>query len=177
MKITALDLGASTGVAFGHSGQSPEFATWNLRASTLAQRCRNLFEHFTSHLLCFMPERIYIEAPMNLAAMGRVNTRSDTIASLYGYSAIVQMASALDGIEPQLIGVQTVRKHFLGFMPKGGEGKKCVMERCRVLGWTPANENEGDAGALWDYACAIEDSAAHLRERLRQSVRLNVVGS
>lgn len=175
MRITALDLGASSGVAFGSSNQAPVFVTWNLRAPTLAERGRRLFEFFTDHLLRFEPDRVYIEAPMNLAAMGKVNTSSDAIASLYGYSAIAQMVCSIHGIEPQLIGVQVVRKHFLGFVPRRGEGKKRAMERCRQLKWKPTNENESDAAALFDYACALEDSTVYLRERLRQSVRLHVV--
>lgn len=62
------------------------------------------------------------------------------------------------------VSVQDARKHLIGRgrIPKG-EGKKLVHDRCRVLGWTVANNDESDACAIWSYGCAkANPRAAHL---------------
>ena len=53
--------------------------------------------------------------------------------------------------------VRTIRKHFIGHGGlKRSEAKAAAIKTCQMLGWNPKNDDEADAGALWDYACSMQ---------------------
>ena len=60
--------------------------------------------------------------------------------------------------------VGDVRSHFIGTrVLKRAQAKAAVMDKCASLGWTVANDNEGDAAAAWSYATSLIDPRLALR--------------
>ena len=55
--------------------------------------------------------------------------------------------------------------------------KRTVMERCRALGWECADDNAGDALALWSYACALIDPTWALQVSPLFNRKLRVVAA
>ncbi len=163
MKLTGLDLGVVTGVCFGESpGGAPRFASWNLRSDDKAERGLKLMGALNRHLTEFEPEVIYLEAPANLTGMVRQGTNIDTLTSLYGYDMLCRVVAASRGVRLETVDSQAARFDFLGFKPKKGEGKKAVAHRCATLGWSPANNNESDAAAVWSFGVGRERPSAQL---------------
>ena len=78
--------------------------------------------------------------------------------------AIVRAVAYLRGIyQIEAYAVNDVRGHFLGErgLPRI-DAKLAAIERCRKLGWQCLNDNEGDALALWSFACAKVDPTTAL---------------
>ena len=171
MLISAIDLGATTGVAWGVPGHRPTLDSWDLRAPTLGERGLKLMRHLVEHLDAHEPDQLYVEAAPNLAGMMQRGTNIETLQSLYGYHCLVLTVAESRGLRGKSVDVQPARRWFLGFRPRAGEGKAAVLTRCRVLGWTPNNNNEADAACVWDYAASIEAPSEALKARLKQAVR------
>jgi hypothetical protein len=167
MKVSGIDLGATTGVCFGPSpGATPSFASWNLRAESRALRGLKLMAALNKHIADFGPDVIYVEAPMALAGVAKVGASADVLLSLYGYDMLIRVVAESRGVRVEDVDVQKARYHFLGFKPKSGEGKKAVAHRCKALGWRPDNHNESDAAAVWDYGVQNEKPAAQIALQL-----------
>lgn len=155
--ILALDLASTTGVAEGRPGERPRAWTWRLGSagSSQAHRLAELLKLTSQHLMVSRPDQIWIEAPMAPAVMVDIGGSAQTAAFLFGCPAVVKAVAYLRGIyRVTEANVQDVRHHFINrrTLPKG-EGKRVVIDRCRVLGWEVENDNEADAAALWSYAC------------------------
>jgi hypothetical protein len=171
MRVTGIDLGVVTGVCFGETfASTPTFLSWTLRDENRGWRGVKLMRAFTSHVESFNPERIFVESPLSMQAAQSVGTTRETIECLYGYDFLLRTLAASFGIELEPVDSQDARKHFLGFRPKGGEGKDRVLARCRQLRWEPQNQNESDAGAIWDYGCARSSQADYLKARMARPV-------
>jgi hypothetical protein len=127
------------------------------------------------HLTVFAPNALYVEAPPALMGMVQKGTNIDSLQALYGFDMICGVVALCTGTKLASVDVQRARKNFLGYRPAKGSGKSAVALRCSQLGWKPANNNESDAAAIWEYGCAIEQPSALMRERLKQSVRLSGV--
>jgi len=164
LKITALDLGATTGVCFGEAGERfPEVASWDIRAPTRAQRAALLRDFLAAHLLSYCPDALWVEAPPPLAGMMQRGTNIDTLQALYGFDMIVGLVAFDWPVKLESIDAQAARQHFLGVRPKKGKGKEAVLNRCKLFRWPVANNNEADAACIWWYACAHEAPNAWMR--------------
>jgi crossover junction endodeoxyribonuclease RuvC len=163
--ILAIDLATWCGWCRGRVGEQPVFGSLrfgsqkDVPAATFAAAISWLNE-----MLARPPDLLMLEQllPPNVM-QGRSQRR--TFARLGGLQAI-----ALGLAHEHRVGeiceasVGDVRGHFIGERALRREAaKKAVVERCRRLGWAVANDNEGDACALWSYGCALIDPRTALR--------------
>lgn len=157
MKVLALDIATNTGVCVGQSGADPRAWSVNLGKAPDAQRFSQALRLTASLLETHKPDLVAVEA-----AIGGPK------ASQY----LIGLVACVTGVcwdrrvrcEPVHLG--SVRKHFLGkslttrHFPhlKPAAAKKAikaeVMKRCELLGWPVETDDEADACAIWDYACA-----------------------
>lgn len=104
------------------------------------------------------PDAVYVEAPLPPGAPG-VKTNPETTLRLLGmWGALAGAVKCKRGILYREVSVQKVRMGFIGHgrVDGGGEeAKRRVMAMCRLLGWTPSDDNAGDAAAVWWHACTI----------------------
>lgn len=114
-------------------------------------------------------DALFYERGLSLAAAMEIGMSDDTMALLRGAIGVVEACAARAGIPRiEAVGVQEARRHLLGSgrIPKG-QGKKLVRERCHVLGWPTANEDESDAAAIWSLGCGLmSPMTAHLNTPL-----------
>jgi hypothetical protein len=157
VKILALDIATSTGVAFGDSKGQPRAWTVHLGKAPDERRFANALRMTAKMIVENEPELIVVEA-----AVGGPKAS----AFLIGLLACVRGVAFDRGIPCHTVHLGTIRKHFLGKalttrdFPhlKPVDAKKAikarVIQRCGVVGWSVDNDDEADALALWDYACA-----------------------
>lgn len=147
----------STGFAFGGlKDGSPKVGTWVLPGCdehvfdmTLARAAESVGE------LCRMvrAEHMMIEAPLLLVNSGH---SAATAMALIQLTGAIRAAASRAGAKVHLAAVQTVRRHFIdtGNL-KRADAKAAVMARCHQLGWPVANDDQGDAAAVWAYGMAL----------------------
>lgn len=106
------------------------------------------FDHWLADLITVHdPSLIVFEAPVP-----RQNVHGfQTARKLLGLAAVCELVAYQREVECREAAVQTVRKHFCG---NGRADKQDVIARCVARGWNVTDDNEADALALWDYACA-----------------------
>lgn len=93
---------------------------------------------------------IGLEAPVQ----ARMNTSSAN-GLLMGLSAVVRGWAHRKGVPVQMFPPQTVAKHFIGNGALKRDAKKAaIIAECRARGWAPEDDNQADAGAVWDITCA-----------------------
>lgn len=150
MMILAFDLATNTGVAYGRPGERPTMESINLGVS---QGQRFAQAVLMTRRLCrsVKPDFIVVEAPM-AAGGGGVAARAELAMGIRG--CVIGMAF-LESISVSQYAASTVRKHFIGHGRMARkEAKRATLMRCKQLGWNPLNDDEADAAALWDLACA-----------------------
>lgn len=160
MMILAFDLATNTGVAYGRPGERPTMESVNMGV-TQPQRFAQAM--LMTRRLCksVKPDIIVIEAPL-AAGGGGAAARAEIAMGLRG--CVIGMAF-LESIPVSQYAASTIRKHFIGHGGmKRKEAKRAALVRCKQLGWNPLNDDEADAAALWDYACAIrgQKSTEHM---------------
>ena len=105
-------------------------------------------------------DRVVIEAPIPEAALG-ANTNAWATALKFALIGSLGAACDLRGIDLRFGNIQRVRKFVLGRGNLRSEvAKPAVMVVCRALGYAPKNRDEGDALALWLWACNEVDPRA-----------------
>ncbi|GAA6162594.1 hypothetical protein NBRC116590_02980 [Pelagimonas sp. KU-00592-HH] len=158
MVIAGLDIATATGVCFGKPGQTPEFFTRDLgKGQTHDLRFSNVMRLTHELIDQHDVEFIGIEAPI-------INPRRDDkakITLLHGLVACVRGWAHLRGVEARVFEIPTIDKNFLGAPSRGGRDarKWANHKQCQVRGWSPKTDDEADAGAVWDYACASQSRA------------------
>lgn len=157
MKICALDIASKTGVCIGESGADPTAWTCDLGKPPDDRRFSNVATLAETIIDKHRPDLIVAEAPVG----GR-----QASAYLIGLVACVRGVAWRQGVKCETAHLATVRKHFLGkslsvkHFPhlKPAAAKKAIKQeviaRCQILGWTPETDDEADALATWDWACA-----------------------
>lgn len=110
------------------------------------------------------PDLVILEAMLPPEAMKGHTSRAvrDRLAGLHG---VLRAAAYLRGIyRIEAASVAAVRHHFIGEPTlKRDAAKRATILKCRKLGWACANDNEGDAIALWSFACGQLDPETALR--------------
>ena len=157
--ITGMDIATSCGVADGCPDSKPRVWTWRLsdygkaRTDKLSALMRYCERYFADNRV----DALFYERGLSLAAAMDIGMSDDTMALLRGAIGVVEACAARAGV-PRIegVGVQEARRHLLGSgrIPRG-QGKAMVRERCRVLGWRTANDDESDAAAIWSYGVGI----------------------
>ena len=164
-EILAIDLASTAGWCRGNSGdETPRFGTIKFGAGDgdviFAAALQWMLEEVREH----PPEILMLEAMLPPGAMLNHTSRQvrDRLAGLHG---IVRGCAKRWGVgEIAEVSVGDVRKHFIGTRSlHRNEAKTAVMERCRALEWMVANDNEGDACAIWSFAVSLIDPKQALR--------------
>lgn len=153
MRIVALDLATTTGVAIGAAHDGPLCHTERLGKAGEHHGARFSEVMFLTKRLIAQhkPDLVAIEAPVVTGAKGDANRALLAM----GLRGCVMGVCTFKGVSCQDFNVLSIRAHFLGNgRIKRAEAKAMTIERCRTLGWHVANDNEADAAALWDYARA-----------------------
>jgi len=150
MIIAALDLASQTGVAIGEPGCRPILFTEKFTGGH-GERFAESQEMAARIIRQYKPALIVIEAPLKLP-----RTSADVELVLMGLRACVLAVAYRKRVATEMHAVQTIRKHFIGTARlKRKAAKAATIARCKQLGWKPKNDDEADAGALWDLACSM----------------------
>lgn len=158
MILAALDIATSTGVAVGKAGSNPKTWTVDLgKKLTEDQRFSNVLRLTHTLIEDHSPDLIAVEAAIG----GKTAS-----AFLIGLVACVRGVAANRGVPVEVCYLAGIRKHFLGRnitvrdFPalKPADAKRAikleVVKRCAMLGHNPQTDDEADAIALHDFACA-----------------------
>jgi len=155
--IMALDLATCTGWAVGEPGNllahgSHRFASGGASHEAIFAAA---LKWISDKITFYEPKTIVWEAPMPTSfRKGQSNVNTTTL--LYGLPAIIGAVAYLRMVyDVRKATTRDVRLHFIGQNPKGHIGKKLVMRQCRAMGWEVADDNEGDALALWSFMCSL----------------------
>ena len=176
--IAAFDLATATGVCDGEVGRSPRVWTWYLddagkgRAHKLCYLRRMLDKYFADA----GPAAVYYEQPINIRAMMSIGATDETIALLRGTVGVLESCAVHAGIQTvEPVPVQNAREALTGqrtFSRKKGKStaKDAIIKTATMLGVTVNTEQEADAFAVWNYACAMHNPRiAHLVTPLFQA--------
>lgn len=173
IRVLALDTSTHTGWAHCNPmAGRPLYGTWRLPgwrpadvdksgAMLIENICKVVRDHEITH--------VCIERPFTVYGHAHDRKNPDLAAALMAFASVSAAAAVFAGVPAKQVTVAspaTVRKHFIdnGRHP---EPKLAVMRRCRALGWAPADDNQGDALATWDYAKSTLDPGwAHRTTRL-----------
>ncbi len=146
-RILALDPSKYTGWAVGAPDDDPEeypiYGTRTFEGSRAGKQGPSLYEfgYWFEHMI----ERHDVEA----VAFEKPYPRQDNATVwLISQAALIQYLSVCNGLPCEGIYVATIRSYFC---PKGQKKKKYVTDLCRQRGWAPADDNQADALALWEY--------------------------
>lgn len=157
MRILALDVATNVGICVGESGADPRAWSVYLGDPPDERRFSNALSMAHGLIENHNPDLIVVEA-----AIGGPKTSH----YLVGLVACVRGCAYNRGVQVKSAALGTVRKHFLGKaiatrdFPhlKQAAAKKAikaeVMKRCALLGWPVDTDDEADAVAIWDWACA-----------------------
>lgn len=152
--ILALDAATQTGVCSGRVGETPRFETVNFGDSgdSHLQCGARALKWIAHRLIDERPDQVWIEEPLSFeGATGKTNRAS--LVRLNGLYMLFGAAARLKGIPVHPVLVSSVRRGFIGHgRLKSAEAKRRTRAMCRLLGWTPANDDEADAGAIWWFA-------------------------
>lgn len=159
--ILALDISKTcTGVAFGRVGETPRFLSIKGDDLTVPKAMKRLGSWVFDYCKTEKPDALYYEAPLAIIPgeydpeEQRVKARGNpnTTIALAKMTGVVEFVAELRGIPFHTARVSTVRKSFVGQgYPRNP--KRHVKLLCREIGWSPANGDEADAGAVWYWAC------------------------
>lgn len=151
--ILALDLATKTGFAHWRPGSPVILGTKDMPKTGadvgwfLDEFCKWLRPTIAS----MAPVRVVFEAPW----IGP-QTHQDTARKLMCLAGVTEMVSRWEGALCFEANVQEVRRHFIGNgrTPRKA-AKAATIERCKLYGQKPRNDDEADAFALLDYYAAI----------------------
>lgn len=163
MKVLAFDVATRTGVAFGETGDNPRHWVVDLAPQHKRTKVNQAMRYAEMlRLAAGSIEELEPDLVVGEAAIGG-RQANQTLIKMVGCLEGV----AFDrGIKCEIVHNASIRKHFLGKdlssrdFPhlKVSDAKKAikqeVIKRCHLLGWRVEDDNEADACALWDYACA-----------------------
>ncbi len=158
--IFSLDLATVTGWAFGPAGGVPSSGIKRMGdPGCSVGRFLQVFEEWLNDMLTvYQPQIFAFEAPLlRTGAGGESNTSIDTARKLLCLAGNAERI-ALDHDIPEHLVCEadnsSVCKDFTGRGHFAGDRtakKNLVMARCREMGWEPADDNAGDALALWRF--------------------------
>jgi len=149
--VLALHLAEPVGWALRDGAGGPRSGTLRLSRSGPGAALAE-FRHWLQRRLAETPCRaLAFEAPWTGPRSGPELARL-----LIGLASVVEM-TAREADVPRLLPANNlaVRRHFLGRgWGRQAELRRLTAERCRALGWTPANDSEAAAQALLHWALA-----------------------
>lgn len=158
MIILALDLATNTGWCVDSPEHHPVCGSVRLKNPHQGRgdAGRTLWIWLRSIAQQYHPDFIAYETPIMSGARPGVIMNENTARLLIGLPMIVDAFASDAKIDCRDQPVQTIRKHFLG-KGRPSNPKKAVLDRCKLLGWGPKDDNAADACAVWDYAKSLKD--------------------
>lgn len=165
--IACFDSATAVGACDGVVGcAKPRCWTWDLRkgGKERPQRLLHLSRELGAYYRANRVDLAYVEAPLPIAVMMNIGSNDETVQMLRGVVAIIETVSARAGVPIAWWDVQAARQAVTGrrTYPKG-TAKIEVMKHCRMLGYTPADENQADALVGFLYQSALlNPRLAHL---------------
>jgi hypothetical protein len=105
------------------------------------------------------PVLVVKEEAFSLAAFRDHQVGEDGVRSAYGFAAIVAGICGAYGVPCRDARIATVTKHFTGTAFHGGRAgrKAAILNQCKAVGYLSRDcldDNQADALAIWDWACA-----------------------
>jgi hypothetical protein len=162
--ILALDLATVSGWAIGSPGEQPRSGVicFGQSSPTHGQIASAAIAWFIETLTEFKPQQIVYEQPLPPNFTGGHTTLNTAMIAMGLPFLMEGIAYRLGLFNVEPVRVSDVRTFFIGGNLKSAEAKKLTFERCVKLGFTPADDNESDALALWCYQCArVKPELAH----------------
>jgi hypothetical protein len=165
--VLALDVATTTGFAHGRADEATP-TCGSIRFGNARTPPAEIFGRAIAWAGAFLddvkPDIVVVEALLSTEAM-RGKTSRQVRDRLCGLQAIMLGVSHNVGVgEIVTATVGDIREHFINARGlKRDSAKATVMAKCTALGWTVANDNEGDAAAAWSYATALIDPRLALR--------------
>lgn len=150
MNILAFDFGTNVGFAVGSQGGRPVAGSSYLggggsQGSKFFQMtllARKLIRENKPDLIAF--EEVIATGPKGRAAR---------LQLLMGYRTCLINEAYNANVKVMGCDVGSIRALFAGKGAKNkGQGKALTMQRCKMLGWDFANDDEADAYAVWAFA-------------------------
>ena len=159
--VVALDLATKTGFARGYVGGMPEFGS--LRFASPGASDKAIFHSCLRWAHKFLGQTpradvLAIEALLPPTVVkGETNTQTIyRLAGLHGIVLAVAYEHGIYRVETPSVG--DIRGHFINDRAcKREQAKREVIRKCLALGWAAANDDQGDALALWHLQCARLD--------------------
>lgn len=160
-RVLALDIATTSGAAFDGPEGVPAFSTHKGKVHTPGDfgAMATGFRGWINDLITVQtPDHLVFEAPWFASGPSSTSrfTSPDVVTILVGLAFLAEQIAHERAVPCSKVAVSTVRKHFLG-SARVEKPKQAVLERCRLLGWRPKNDHEGDAGALYSYAKSLLD--------------------
>jgi len=175
-KILAIDCATQCGLASGEPGETPRLETVHFgdNGDNHLQVGAQCLKWIAFRLSDDRPDEIWMEEP--LAFSGKEGeTSAASRVRLNGLYMIIGAAARLKGVPVHPVKITTARKGFLGHGGlKRAVAKKRSRAMCRLLGWTPQNDDEADAGCLFWFA-SVAHGKAPLISKLMQKQCVEVV--
>lgn len=157
--LIALDINSkSVGVAFGApTDGAPRCVTWRLvgmdSEELLTRSCAGLYNSVSEYGKLLHPAIVAIEAPLNPQAL-RGTTTAHIIMGMFSLVAAARAAAHNAGARVVFCQVQSWRKTFCGH-GRLENPKEATLARCKLLGWSVQNDDEGDAAGLWCHEMSL----------------------
>jgi hypothetical protein len=150
-EIMALDIATKTGFAIGPVERPNRFGSFRCApdGSSSGAVFAGFMKWMAEQLSAFKPRVIIFEAPMPPSQMAG-KTTADVARRLLGLPAIAEAVAYHFGVyDVREASVGDVRHYFLGRRNiKSAEAKAATIKKCRVLGYSPEDDNAADAIAL-----------------------------
>jgi hypothetical protein len=165
--VLGLDIATTLGWARGHvDDKAPSCGSirfGNVRTSA-PEIFGNALRWAEAYIGGTKPDIMVIEGLLSPEAMQGETSRAvrDRLCGLHGI--MLGIAHNCEVGEIVTASVGDVRNHFISVRSlKRAQAKAAVMAKCQALGWSVADDNQGDAAATWSYACALIDPKLALR--------------
>lgn len=153
MKLLALDLGRTTGVAFGNIRGAPTCHTETLGepgSSQSARFCQAL--RMTARLIDDLrPDAVIIEKPIAAGPVGK----EVRVQQAFGYRSNVFGVAHMKSVQTGEYTVGDIRQYLIGQSHMKSElAKPRVFEACQAFGWNVEGYDQSDAAACWHFGRA-----------------------
>ncbi len=154
--LLALDISPKrTGYAFAldERAPAPRASSWTGGDhGDIPRSCAEIAQSVAQLCGLIKPAVCVIEAPLQIAHGGFSSGHIVLLlTSMFGAAAGSAHAA---GCRVYPANVQTWRKHFVG-AARPQNPKRVTIDRCKLIGWEPKNDDEADAMGLWHYGMSV----------------------
>jgi hypothetical protein len=150
--VLALDLGSTTGWAYGHVDQkTPAFGHWHckLEGDWEGERYMRLSNQVWQAFEDLKPSKVVLEAALKAGAMHNDYAMNQQVGMR---ASVLEQMARHNLSRPFFFSTNLIRAEMLGrsWFPKG-KAKEAVKAWARREGYLVANDHQADAICLWRY--------------------------